>query len=226
MTPSFAPTADCRRILIVGAGAFGREVLQWIRDAWPDRSHLVAGFISDDLGRLSGFDTGLRIVGKATDYDVCRGDLLVLAIGVPYSRRRIAELLISRGARFLTLVHPRAVVAESARIGEGSVVCPFAVVSDSVTMGRCVLVNYHASLGHDSVAGDFAVLSPYATLGGAAHIEEECFLGLHGTVGPGRRIGARSKVSANSCVLSDAPADSLIYGVPGRISMRIGPSLD
>ncbi|NQW47748.1 MAG: acetyltransferase, partial [Planctomycetes bacterium] len=94
-------------------------------------------------------------------------------------------------------------------------------ISDSARLGRCVLVNYHASLGHDATAGDFAVLSPYATLGGAAHVEKEVFLGLHASVGPGIWVGSRSKVSANSCVLSATPPESLVYGVPGRIMPRI-----
>jgi acetyltransferase-like isoleucine patch superfamily enzyme len=94
-------------------------------------------------------------------------------------------------------------------------------VSDSATLGTCVLVNYHASFGHDSSAGDFAVLSPYATLGGGATVGDDVFLGLHASVGPGRSVGARSKVSANSCVLSDTPSDSIVYGVPGRIVPRV-----
>jgi UDP-3-O-[3-hydroxymyristoyl] glucosamine N-acyltransferase len=133
----------------------------------------------------------------------------------------VAERLTARGAEFATLVHTTAVVARSARVGTGSIICPGAIVSDSATLGTCVLVNYHASFGHDSSAGDFSVLSPYATLGGGATIGDDVFLGLHASVGPGRIVGARSKVSANSCVLSDTPADSIIYGVPGRIVPRI-----
>jgi len=212
---------DCRRILIVGAGGFGREVLQWTRDTWPDHAPLLGGFLSDDPRRLDGFPTNVGIVSTVQDYRPAPGDYLLLAIGVPYSRRRVAERLHANGCRFLTLVHPLAVVADTAIIGEGSIVCPFAVVSDSASLGRCVIVNYHASLGHDATAGDYAVLSPYATLGGNARIHEEVFLGLHASVGPGRSVGVRSKVSANSCVLTTTPADSIVYGVPGRVARRI-----
>ena len=30
-------------------------------------------------------------------------------------------------------------------------------------------------------------------------------------------MGPRSKLSANSCALTDVPGDSLVFGVPGRI---------
>jgi serine acetyltransferase len=41
---------------------------------------------------------------------------------------------------------------------------------------------------------------------------------MHASVGPGKRVGQRSKVSANSAALCDVPADSLIHGVPGHVS--------
>ncbi len=217
----FELPADCRRIVIVGAGGFGREVLQWARESWPDHTSRIGGFLSDDPHRLDGFSTGLGILGTVGDYRPQRGDYLLLGIGVPYSRRRVAEQLRGVEAGFLTLVHPLAVVAATADVGQGSIVCPFAVVSDSAKLGHCVLVNYSASLGHDATAGDYAVLSPYATLGGGARIDEEVFLGLHASVGPAIRIGPRSKVSANSCALVSAPENSLVFGVPGRITRRV-----
>ena len=59
----FQLPADCRRILIVGAGGFGREVLQWARDAWPDQASRISGFLSDDPNRLDGFSTDVGVVG-------------------------------------------------------------------------------------------------------------------------------------------------------------------
>jgi sugar O-acyltransferase (sialic acid O-acetyltransferase NeuD family) len=139
-----------------------------------------------------------------------------LAIGIRGVRRQVAERLAARGARFLTLVHPTAIVADTAAIGAGTVICPYGVVSDAVRLGRFVLVNYHASLGHDAEAGDFAVLSPYATLGGGARIADDVFLALHVAVGPGVTVGARSSVAAGAVALHDAPVDSLVFGIPAR----------
>jgi sugar O-acyltransferase (sialic acid O-acetyltransferase NeuD family) len=219
-SPSPSP-AECTRILIVGAGGFGREVLQWARHAWPEHAQKIAGFLSADPTKLDGHATNLPILGSPEDFEPQPTDGLLLAIGIPRARRQVAEQLEARGGRFLTLIHPTAIVADTAEIGPGTVICPYAIVSDAVRLGRFVLLNYHASLGHDAQAGDFAVLSPYATLGGAAKVEAEVFLGLHASVGPGRTMQAAASVAANSSALQDVPAESLVYGVPGRVSVNV-----
>ena len=222
-TPPMAEvTPDaCERIIIVGAGGFGREVLQWARHAWPEHTGRIAGFLSEDPHALDGHAATLPILGSPADFELRPGDGLVLAIGIRGVRRQVAEQLAARGARFLTMIHPTAIMADTAVIGAGTVICPYAVVSDAVRLGRFVLVNYHASLGHDASAGDFAVLSPYATLGGGACVASDVFLGLHATVGPAKRLGAGSVVSSNSVALVDVPEGCLVYGVPGRVAPKL-----
>jgi sugar O-acyltransferase (sialic acid O-acetyltransferase NeuD family) len=193
-------------------------VLLWARDTWPDHIAKIAGFLSADPSR----PVPLPIIADPASFAPEPGDALLLAIGIPEIRRHVAEDLESRGGRFLTLVHPTAIIAPWASIGEGSILCPYSIMSDAAQVGRFALLNYHSSLGHDATAGDFAVLSPYATLGGAAHICDDVFLGLHASVGPGKRLGRRTKVSANSAALSDAPANSLVFGVPGRVTPQLG----
>jgi sugar O-acyltransferase (sialic acid O-acetyltransferase NeuD family) len=213
--------APVRRILIVGAGGFGREAFYWARDAWPDQVARIAGFLSADPGLLRDHALGVPILGDPATFVPEPGDGFLLAIGIPGVRRRVAEDLDRRGAAFLTLVHPSAIVLPTATIGTGSIICPYAIVSDTVRLGRFTLMNYHSTLGHDATVGDFAVLSPYATLGGGSQIGDDVFLGMHASVAPGKRIGSRSKVSANSAALADAPAASLVHGVPGRVSPLI-----
>lgn len=218
--------ADFRRILIIGAGGFGREVLQWATAAWPSDAKRIVGFLSADADRLNGHTSPLAIIGDPESFEFEPGDGCLLAIGIPGVRRQVAESLLAKGAEFLTLIHPTAIVAPTSKIGVGSIICPYGVVSDSCRLGIFVIVNYFGSLGHDAEAGDYAVMSPYAALGGNARIAEDSFLGMHASVAPRTIVGARCKVTANSTALHDAPDDSIIFGVPGRITSHVSTFSD
>jgi sugar O-acyltransferase (sialic acid O-acetyltransferase NeuD family) len=210
-----------RRIIVVGAGGFGREVLLWARDAWPGHASKIAGFLSAHPAMNP--PAPLPVIADPAVFTPLPGDGLLLAIGIPYVLRRVAEDLSSRGALFLTLVHPTVVLAPTATIGVGAILCPYAIVSDSCVVGRCSLLNFHSSLGHDSQTGDYSVLSPHATLAGGARIGDDVFLGVHASVGPGIDVGSGSAVAANSCALASTSADALVFGVPGNVRPRVRP---
>jgi sugar O-acyltransferase (sialic acid O-acetyltransferase NeuD family) len=208
-------------LIIVGAGGFGREMYQWLSD-WrvtvrPKRpSYRIKGFLSNRADDLDGFDLPVGILGDPDDYAVEADDRFVLAIGTIKVRKRIATRLKSAGGHFLTFQHPTAVVASSATLGEGVIVCPFATISVNVRLDDFVLVNCYASCGHDATLGKHCVLSPYATVNGFGRLEDDVFMGTHATVTAHRCVGTRASISANSVALSNVRGDSLVQGVPGR----------
>lgn len=52
---------------------------------------------------------------------------------------------------------------------------------------------------------------------GPVRIGKNAFLGIHSVVMPNVSIGDRSIIGANSLVLEDVPADTVVGGVPARI---------
>ena len=77
-------------------------------------------------------------------------------------------------------------------------------------------MNIYSSCGHDSKIGKYCILSPYAAVTGFSILEDEVFLGTHSTVIPGKKVGYRLKVSANSVVMRDVPSNKIVFGVPGK----------
>lgn len=209
-------------LVIVGAGGFGREVYQWLKDDLRARAREgqpvphIKGFLSENPDDLRGFTIDLGVIGSPREYVIEDGDRFLLAIGTVRPRIRVAQELRQRGAQFYTLVHPTAVVAETAILGEGVVVCPFAIVNAYSKIGDLTMFNAYASCGHDVQIGNFCVLSPYATVNGFGILEDEVFLGTHAAVTPGKRVGAGSQVSANSVAADDVPPRTLVMGVPGK----------
>ncbi|HEX4009189.1 MAG TPA: acetyltransferase [Solirubrobacteraceae bacterium] len=203
------------RLVIATGGGFGRELAAYARDAGFD----VVGFLHDlDAypGSLDGVDLGGELLGPTTAYEPRDGELVAIGVGDVGPRRQLAELLVSRGARLATVVHPTAWVAPNAVIGEGVAIAPFAVVGPQATIGDLSILNIYASVTHDASIGRCCVLSPYATANGRVTLEDEVFLATHATVAPRRRVGARSSVSAGSVVFRDVAPDSLAAGNPAR----------
>lgn len=203
-------------IIIVGAGGFGREVYLWAKESFSTNHYRIKGFLDDNPRILDNYDMDIGIIGNLDNYEIKNRDRFLFAIGDIDTKKRIVTNLKKKGAKFLTLVHPTAIVADTAKIGEGAIVCPFCLVSDNVRLDDFVMMNIYSSCGHDVKVGDYCILSPYATLNGFVILEDEVFLGTHSTIIPYRKIGYKSKISANSVVMRDVLPNKIVFGVPGK----------
>ena len=212
-----------RNIVIVGAGGFGREVHLWAKRLLEGPDYRFKGFIDDNPDSANNLPAHTKLLGAiqpgAIQYQILENDRFIYAIGSIDNKREIVTGLQDRGAKFISLIHPTAIVAETANIGQGVVICPFALVSDQADLSDFVMVNCYASCAHDTRVGRYSILSPYATLNGFVELEQEVFLGTHATVTAGRKVGARSRISANSVAMTDVPSQSIVVGVPGKPKM-------
>lgn len=204
-------------VYIVGAGGFGREVLQWASDH-PDNGvrWRIAGFIDDNLGALAKFDIATPVVGPITGHVPDPDARYLCGLGLPPAKRAVCSRLSEAGAKFLTLVHPRAYVGSRIVLGEGCVICPGAVLSCDIRLGRFVTINLGATVGHDADIGDYSALSALCDVTGFVHVGTDCFIGSRAGIVPHKRIGSRVHVGAGSTVINDIPDDTKVFGIPAR----------
>jgi sugar O-acyltransferase (sialic acid O-acetyltransferase NeuD family) len=211
-------------IVIVGAGGFGREVYQWAGPLFEKGNYRFKGFIDDnpDVGKSS--ESHMKVLGTIrsgkNQYEIGERDRFIFAIGNIDIKKELIKILKNHGAEFITFIHPTAIVADTVQIGEGGVVCPFALISDRAIISDFVMLNFYASCAHDTNIGKYSILSPYATMNGFSELEENVFLGTHATITSQVKVGANSKISANSAAMKNIPQNSFVFGVPGK-SMRI-----
>jgi sugar O-acyltransferase (sialic acid O-acetyltransferase NeuD family) len=184
----------------------------------------VIGFLDDNPDALAGHPVDVPVLGPLRAIQT--GTAHVIALGEPTMRGPAALATIQHGGHLVSLVHPGATVAPTARLGPGVVVCPYAFVSVEARLGSNVVINVHACVGHDSTIGDNCVVSPYAIVTGAATLAADCFMGTHSTLSPGVRVGRRSKIAAGAVVTRDADPGSLLPGCPakGRVMFAADPA--
>jgi sugar O-acyltransferase (sialic acid O-acetyltransferase NeuD family) len=208
-------------LLIVGAGGFGREVLQYAIDAGMP----VCGFLDDRPTALEGTGITTSVVGPISKHVPSSDVDYVIAIGELETRRRLVEVLGEGGARFGSVIHPRAWVAPTASVGYGCVIAPGAVVGPHATLDAHVVLNVLASVGHDASIGRGTVFSPYATCNGAAKIDANVLLGTRATVLPGVTVGEGARIAAGAVCYQEVPPWALAQGDPARArTMFAAPS--
>jgi UDP-3-O-[3-hydroxymyristoyl] glucosamine N-acyltransferase len=81
-------------------------------------------------------------------------------------------------------IHPTAVVAKSARIGEGAAIGPFVVIGENVVIGRNACLGAHVVLYRDVTVGDDALFHARVT------VRERCRIGSRVRLEPGVVIGS------------------------------------
>ena len=206
-----------KRLVIVGAGGFGREVHSWVNTSprWRSRAGISEVVFVDD--EASKVPMRAPIISTVRDYSPGERNVVICAIGAPGVRRAVVEVLTSKGAQMAIFVHDRAVLGDNVVVGIGTVVCPDVLVSCDVQIGAYVHINTGCSIGHDVTIGDYVTLSSTCNLTGNVAVEDDAFLATAVSVIPGKRIGAGSLVGAGSVVLKNVPAGVTVFGNPSTI---------
>jgi len=206
-----------KRLLIVGAGGFGREMFVWCSQH-PDcgRVWSIGGFLDERADTLAGFDYPVGIVGGIDDFRPGSDDLLVCALGQPATKRRVCARLLERGAKFLTFVHPSVMLGRNVSLGRGAVLCPGVVLTCDIFLDDFVMINVSASAGHDVRVGAWTTVSGHSDITGHCRVGEGVFFGSHATVIPGRKIGDRAVVAAGSVIITHVRPGVTMVGNPAR----------
>ena len=206
-----------QRLIIVGAGGFGREVHDWANDAIAAGAEWsIAGFLDDNPHALDGFAMPVDVIGPASTYEPADDEVFVCAIGEPQIKLQIAKSLRARGARFTNVIHPTARIGQRSRLGEGLVLCPYSVITTNVTVGDFVSLNLHGTIGHDATVGDGCTLNNHTDITGWVTLGEGVFMGSHASVLPYAKVGDYARIGAGSTVLRSAKPHTTVVGVPAK----------
>lgn len=141
--------------------------------------------------------------------------MLVNAVGpLPKisTREALSKKFTNLGYQFLTLVHPRAYVAPSARIEDGAQIMAGALVQDQSRIGRVSVVNSGAIVEHGCSIGDHAHIAPGAILCGGVQAAEGVFIGCGAVVLENTRLGANSILAAGATLRKDLVENEVFYG--------------
>lgn len=200
-----------QKVVFIGSGGVAREVTSWAQGMVE-----IAGYATLDADEHARFGLPGRALPDDLTPDQAGTDLAVMAIGLPGVRRKLDARLSAAGFKFVSLVHPSAVVAANVKIGEGSIICPLVNVSPNVVLGRMTYLNFCIGIGHDAVLGNYVQVNPGVQIGGFAQIGQGVLVGSGATVREGVKVGENATIGSGSVVFARVRPEVTVMGNPAK----------
>ncbi len=215
--------AEPIRCVVLGGGGHARVVI----DALRESKTAVPSAVLDANRALWGTEVlGVRVAGgdeelpKLAQQGIAGFVMGLGGTGDNGPRSRLFERARAQGLTPITVRHPAAVCAESARVGEGSVLLAASVVNAGAVLGVNVIVNSGAIVEHDCVVGDHVHLATGAALCGRVRVGSLAHIGAGATVRQCLTVGEGALVGGGAFVSEDVAPWTVVGGVPATILTR------
>lgn len=208
-----------QKVVIIGAGGFGREVLdvlEAVNQVSP--TYEIMGFITDPEYQKPG--EMINEVPVLGSFDWLAGNdsevKAICGIGSPATRKRMVDQAAGLGVKFFSVIHPRAITTRWMTMGEGTIITAGCILTNNITLGDHVHLNLDCTVGHDAVLEDFVTVSPGVHISGNVTLKTGSFIGTGANIIEGKTVGEGAVVGAGSVVVKDIPDHVTAVGIPAK----------
>lgn len=149
------------------------------------------------------------------EYDGAKAEVII-AQGEPRYKKLLYHKVKEAGYELTNIIHPSAIISESASLGKGIIVKPGAVVSVDAVIEDNVSIEEYAVVGHDCIIHKHAQISSFVMIAGRCEIGEGTYIAISVPVRETVKIGSNTVVGMGSVVLRDLPDSVTAMGNPAR----------
>jgi len=206
------------KIVIFGAGGFGREVAWLIEDINKVKKiYDIIGFI-DENSSLIGQKINGYIVAGGLDYFVHNPNIAVaIAVGNPAKRLQIFTTLNDLKLTYPNLIHPSVLKGRYIEIGIGNIICAGTILTENIKIENFCHFNLNTTLGHDTVLGNFTTSACSVDFAGYSATGIGVYFGNKSTILPSVHVGNFSIIGAGAVVNKNIPDGVVAVGIPAKV---------
>jgi len=218
-----------KRIAIIGAGGFAREVAWLLEDISAATSeeaskYTTVGFLVSDVSRMGPHDS--PILGDFSWLESNSIDALAMGIGTPAVRLKLAKELKERFPHipWPPLAHPSVKwQRRTMQFGEGIIICAGTIATVNVRFGPFCLVNLSCTIGHEAVIGSGCVLNPSVNISGGVELGSGVLVGTGAQILQYLKIGDDAQIGAGAVVNKNVNPNTTVVGVPAKELAKKAP---
>lgn len=203
-----------KKICILGAGGFGREVLCCLIDGIKTTNHKIeeiACFMVNDENFKEKKIMGVDVIPQSK-FDPGLYNVVV-AIGDPSARKSVVASL-PKQTTYTSIIHPSVVIPEWVEIGEGSIITAGTILTCNIKIGKHAHLNLHTTIGHDCIMGDFFTTAPAANISGNCHFGDCVYFGTSSAIRKRVKICDNVTIGMGGVVVKDITEEGVYIGNP------------
>ena len=189
-----------KKLAIIGNGTYAKMMKIYI-----DMTSFgqVLSYVADKEFIYESELDGIEVISFEELFERFSEKEITLIMGIGYTqmgnvRKKIFEQCKARGYKFENYIHPTAIIAPDARIGEGNNILEAAIIEAGVI------------IGHDSSIGDYNTFSVKAVTAGFVTVKNNCFFGVASALKNDIIIHDYVLVGAMACGYKDMEEHSVV----------------
>tara|TARA_Y100000389_G_C17399924_1_gene484745 strand:+ start:647 stop:1306 length:660 start_codon:yes stop_codon:yes gene_type:complete len=203
-------------VYIIGTSGFASEVTQYILD---NGKYRIKGYFDVNEIDHKKYRYQAPFLGIEKNFNFDLNENVVIAIGDNKIRNNIYSNLKERGVNFPNILHRSSYISKSSQIDEGSIICPFVIITSNANIGKNFQANIYSYVAHDCEIGDNVTFAPYVKCNGNVIIEDNVYIGTGAIIYQGKpnkplKLGRGSIIAAGSVVTKSVPAEMKVFGNP------------
>jgi sugar O-acyltransferase (sialic acid O-acetyltransferase NeuD family) len=140
---------------------------------------------------------------------------VMIAIANPQIRKQILSKL-PKNTKFFSWIHPTSLILNNVKIGEGSFVGAYSIITTNIKIGNHCILNRMNQIGHDCVIGDFFSAMPGSIVSGNVNIQDSVYLGNNSCIKENITIHNDTTIGMNASVVKNIIESGTYVGVPSK----------
>lgn len=209
-----------KKIVFLGASTAFFEISEIIRQInLISPTYEIITILDDNKDLIGKVMLGIQVSGPLSDVVKYQNCYFVFGIG-SMQTRLIRHLIFNKlnlaPDRFATIIHPNAVVDQSAKIGYGCIIHPGVCIGNDATIQNFVVIAVNSAIGPYACIKDYAMITSLSVILSNAIVGRSSFVGSCSCITEGVEVGAGAMVGAGTIVSRNLDNGVFVLGNPMR----------
>ena len=217
--------SEVKKVVFLGASTAFYEVSEIIHIInLKEKTYEIIAILDDNIEMHGKLMRGVKVEGALSLASNFTDAYFVFGIGSMKTRLIRQEILNKINideSRFVSIIHPSAVIDRSVNIENGCIIHCGVCIGNDANIRAFSVIAVNSAIGPNVILDRFAMVTSLVVILSGAVIGKSVFVGACSCVTENVRIGAGSMVGAGTIVSRNLDNGIFFLGNPGRVISKI-----